>query len=174
MNEHHRSIREMDNQVNQHIEMPQIQHTGKVADESVVAQRQISPRTTETKAPEHQWNDRSGDDSRIEIPTLTEDQKALHITSKKETVADDTANGNTSITSRVSQTTLSDFSKNLEEPSPTKKEEAIDDQTRSIDSHEIQCEKEYEIFSTINHGEQINHRHFGKGKRKHHTPHRQS
>ena len=94
-----------DNQVNQHIEVPQIQHTDRVADESVVSQRQISSRTTETKALEHQWDDRSGGDSRIEIPTLTKDQKALHIASKKETVADDTANSN-SITSRVSQTTV--------------------------------------------------------------------
>ena len=85
MNEHHRAIREMDNQVNQHIEMPQIQHTDKVADDSVVKQRQISPRTTETKAPEHQWDDRPGGDSRIEIPTLTKDQKASHIALKKET-----------------------------------------------------------------------------------------
>ena len=108
-------------------------------------QRQISPRTTETKAPEHQWDDQSSGDSRIEILTLTKDQKALHIAFKKETVADDTANSHTSITSRVSQTTLSDVSKNLEELSPIKKEEAIDDQTRSMDSHEIQCEKEYEI-----------------------------
>ena len=30
--EHHRAIREMDNQMNQHIEMPQIQYTGKFAD----------------------------------------------------------------------------------------------------------------------------------------------
>ena len=45
--------------------------------------------------------------------------------------------------SRVSQTTLSDFSKNLEELSPTENEEEIDDQTRSMDSHEIQCEKDY-------------------------------
>ena len=37
----------------------------------------------------------------------------------------------------VSQTTLSDFwKKNLEELSPTEKEEAIDDQIRSMDSHE--------------------------------------
>ena len=55
VNEHHRSIREMDNQVNQHIEMPQIQYSDKVADDSIVIQRQISPRTTETKAPNHQW-----------------------------------------------------------------------------------------------------------------------
>ena len=57
------------------------------------------------------------------------------------------------------------------------------DQTRSIDSHEIQCEKEYESdlrantgtlffpdknsISTIDHGEQIDHRHTGKGKSKH-------
>ena len=47
----------MDNQVNQHIEMPQIQFTDKVADESVAVQRQVSPRTTETKAP------RSGGDA---------------------------------------------------------------------------------------------------------------
>ena len=84
-----------------------------------------------------------GGDSRIEISTLTKDQKALHIALKKETVAEDTANNNTSITSRVSQTTLSDFSKNFEDSSPTENEEAIDDQTRSVDSYEIQCEKEY-------------------------------
>ena len=114
---------------------------------------------------------------------MTKDQKALHITLKKETVADDNANNNTRITSPVSQSTLSDFSKNLEEPSPTKKEEAIDDQTGSIDSHEIQCEKEYEIdlradtgtlffpdknaISTIDHGQLIDHEHTGKGKNKH-------
>ena len=49
------------------------------------------------------------------------------------------------VTSRVSQTTLSDFSKNLEEPSPTESEEKIDDQTSSSEFHEIQCEKEYGI-----------------------------
>ena len=40
VNEDHRAIREMDTQV-----MPQIQYTDKVADESVVLQRQVSPRT---------------------------------------------------------------------------------------------------------------------------------
>ena len=59
----HRVIREIDNQVNEHIEIPQIQHTDKVADDSIVIQRQISPRTTETKAPEHQQDDRSGGDA---------------------------------------------------------------------------------------------------------------
>ena len=49
VNEHHRAIREMDNQVNQYIEMPQIQYTDKDADDSVAVQRQVSPRTTETK-----------------------------------------------------------------------------------------------------------------------------
>ena len=44
--EHHRAIREMDNQVNQHVETPQIQYTDKVGDKSVVVQRQVSPRTT--------------------------------------------------------------------------------------------------------------------------------
>ena len=44
VNEHHKAIREMDNQV-----MPHIQYTDKVADESIVGQRQVSPRTTETK-----------------------------------------------------------------------------------------------------------------------------
>ena len=51
--EHHRAIGEMDNQMNQHIEMPQIQYTDTVADESVAVQRQVSPRNTETKAPEY-------------------------------------------------------------------------------------------------------------------------
>ena len=66
--------------------------------------------------------------------------------STKEVVADDTASSNTNITSRVNQTTLSDFSKNLEELSHTEnEEEEVDDQTRSMDSHEIQCEKDYWI-----------------------------
>ena len=224
----HRAIGEMANPRNQHIEIPQIQYTDKVADESVAVQRQISPRTTETKAPEHQQDDRSGGDADKDVQgeaitkyswsegknavniyleldgldDVTEDafkaesgktnvsltiasvagkqriftltglaheitgvkvaqkkgkqtvslklakkekktwHKLLGEASTKEAVADDTANSNTSITSRVSQTTLSDFSKNLEEPSPTENEEAIDDQIRSMDSHEIQCEKE--------------------------------
>ena len=54
---------------------------------------------------------------------------------------DDTANSNTDITSCVSQTTMSDFSKNLEGPSHSEKEEAIDDHTHSMDSHKTQCEK---------------------------------
>ena len=66
--EHHRAIGEMDNQMNQHIEMPQIQYTEKVTDKSVAVQRQVSPRTTETKAPQYigaveskyQWDDRPG------------------------------------------------------------------------------------------------------------------
>ena len=57
--------------------------------------------------------------------------KLLDDASTKEAVADDTASSNTDITSCVSQTTLSDFSKNLEEPSPTENEEEIDDQTSS-------------------------------------------
>ena len=67
--------------------------------------------------------------------------KLLDDASTKETVADDTANSNTNITSCVSQTTLSHFSKNLEEHPPTENEKEIDDQMRSMDSHEIQCEK---------------------------------
>ena len=63
--------------------------------------------------------------------------------STKEAGADDTASSNSDITSCVSQTILSDFSKNLEEPSPTENEKEIDDQRSSMDSHEIQCEKEY-------------------------------
>ena len=71
--------------------------------------------------------------------------KLLDGASTKEAVEDDTASSNTDITSRVSQTTLSDFSKSMEEPSPTENEKEIDDQTRSMDSHEIQCEREYGI-----------------------------
>ena len=37
--------------MNQHIEIPQIQYTDKVVDKSVAVQRQVSQRTTETKAP---------------------------------------------------------------------------------------------------------------------------
>ena len=70
-------------------------------------------------------------------------RKLLDDASTKEVVADDTASSNTDITSCVSQTTLSDFSKNLEEPSPTENEEEIDDPRSSMDSHEMQCEKEY-------------------------------
>ena len=54
---------------------------------------------------------------------------------RREAVADDIGSSNTDITSCVSQTTLS----------PTENEEEIDDQIRNIDSHEIQCEKEYEV-----------------------------
>ena len=68
--------------------------------------------------------------------------ESTHIAPTKEVVTDDTANSNTDITFRVSQTTLSDFSKNLVEPSPTENEDEIDDQIRSMDSHEIQCETE--------------------------------
>ena len=53
----------MYNPRNQHIEIRQIQYTDKVADELIAVQRQISPRTTETKAPEHQQDDRSGGDA---------------------------------------------------------------------------------------------------------------
>ena len=64
-------LRHMDNQMNQHIEMPQIQYADKVADKSVAVQLQVSPRTTETKAPEYigavagkyQWDDRPGGDA---------------------------------------------------------------------------------------------------------------
>ena len=59
----HRAMGEMAIPRNQHIEIPQIQYTDKVADESVAVQQQISPRTTETKAPEHQQDDRSGGDA---------------------------------------------------------------------------------------------------------------
>ena len=59
----HRAFGEMANPRNQHIEIPQTQYTDKVADESVAVQRQISRRTTETKAPEHQQDDRSGGDA---------------------------------------------------------------------------------------------------------------
>ena len=51
--------------------MPQIQCTDKVAGKSVAVQRQVSPRTTETKEPEYigavadkyQWDDRPGGDA---------------------------------------------------------------------------------------------------------------
>ena len=63
----HRAIGEMANPRNQHIEIPQIQHTDKDADDSIVIRRQISPRTTETKADEHQQDDRSGGDANKDI-----------------------------------------------------------------------------------------------------------
>ena len=49
--------------------------------------------------------------------------KLLDDASTNEAVADDTANRDTNITSCVSQTTLSDFFKNLEELSHTENEE---------------------------------------------------
>ena len=58
----HRAIGEMANPRNQHIETPQILYTDRVAG-SIVIQRQISPRTTETKVLEHQQDDRSGGDA---------------------------------------------------------------------------------------------------------------
>ena len=127
VNEHHRAIREMDTQV-----MPQIQYTDKVADESVVVQRKVSPRTTETKhifkLTVHICNQRI-----FKLVDLAQEiigvkvapktwHKLLEGASTKEAVADDTANSNTCITSRVNQTTLRDFSDNLEEPPPTENE----------------------------------------------------
>ena len=79
----HRAIGEMANPRNQHIEMPHIQYTDKVADESVAVQRQVSPRTTETKAPEHQWDDRSGGDAVNSTPhtsPFSHSQRALVMT----------------------------------------------------------------------------------------------
>ena len=61
--------------------------------------------------------------------------------STKEAVADDIASSNTDITSCVNQTTLSDFSRNLEEPSPTENEKEIDDQIRSMDSRAIHARR---------------------------------
>ena len=134
----------MDNQVNQHIEMLQIQYTDKVADESVAVQREVSLRTIETKHRIFKLIDLAHEITGVKVA-----QKTWHMllddASTKEAVADNTANSNTNITSCVNQTTLSDFPKNLEEPSPTENEEEIDDQIRSTDSHEIQCEKEYGI-----------------------------
>ena len=43
----HRAVGEKANPRNQHIEIPQIRYTDKVADESLAVQRQISPRTTD-------------------------------------------------------------------------------------------------------------------------------
>ena len=75
--EHHSAIREMDNQMNQHIEMPQIQYTDKVADKSVAVQRQVSPRTTETKAPEYSPASISGMTDLVEMQTRTSKAKPL-------------------------------------------------------------------------------------------------
>ena len=70
----HRATGEMANPRNQHIEMPQIEYTDKVADESVAVQRQVSPRTTETKAPEHQWPAMT---NQVETQTRTSKAKPL-------------------------------------------------------------------------------------------------
>ena len=162
--EHHRAIGELANQMNQHIGIPQIQYTDKVADDIVAVQRQVSSRTTETKHRIFKLKvnickqrifkliDLAHEITGVKVAQTTwykllDDRQhateSSHIAQTKEAVADDTANSNTDITSCVSQTTLGDFSKNLEEPSPTENEEEIDDQTRSMDSHAIQCEKEY-------------------------------
>ena len=53
----------MANPKDQHIEIPQIQNTDKIDDDSIVIQRQVSPRSTETKVLEHQQDDRSGGDA---------------------------------------------------------------------------------------------------------------
>ena len=151
VNEHHRAIREKDNQVNQHTEMPQIQYTDKVADDPVAVQRQVSPRTPETKHRIFKLTvnickqrifrliDLAHEITGVKVAQKTwhkllDDRQhateSSHIASTKEVVADDTANSNTDITLRVTQTTLSDFSENLEEPSPTENEKGTDDQTR--------------------------------------------
>ena len=129
VNEHHRAVREMDNQVNQHIEMTQIQYTDKVADDSVAVQRQVSPRTTETKHRIFKLTvnifrhrifkliDLAHEITGVKVAQKTW-HKLLDDASTKEAVADDTANSNTNITSCVNQTTLSNFSKNVTLPRP--------------------------------------------------------
>ena len=134
---------------------PQIQYTDKFADDSVAVQRLVSPRTTETK---HRifkltvniFNQRifklvdlaheitgvkvvqKKGKQTVSLKLAKKEKKTWHKLldddSTKEVVADDTASSNTNFTSRVNQTTLSDFSKNLEEPSHTlNEEEEVDD-----------------------------------------------
>ena len=126
----------MDNQVNQHIEMPKIQDTDKVADDSVAVQRQVSPRTTETKQRIFKLTvnflkqrivnltdvkvvQKKGKQT-VSLKLAKKEEKTWHKlldnARTQEAVADDTANSNTNFTSCASQTTLNDFSKNLEEP----------------------------------------------------------
>ena len=147
VNEHHRAIREMDNQVNQHIEMPQIQHTDKVAVMSVAVQQQVSPRAIETKHRIFKQTVNTCKQQIFKLIDLAHEitgakvaqktwHKLLDDASTKGAVADDTANSNTNITV-ISPRTW----RNL----LTENEEEIDDQTRSMDSHEIQCENEYGI-----------------------------
>ena len=108
--------------MNQHIDMPQIQHADKVAADSVAVQRQVSPRTTETRRRifkltanifKHRifkFIDLAHEITGVKVVQKTW-HKLLDDASTKEAVADDTANSK----SCVNQTTLSDFSKNLEE-----------------------------------------------------------
>ena len=167
----------MDNHVIQHFEIPQIQYTDKVTDDSIVIQRQISPKTTETKTPEHQWDDRSDCDSRIENFNVDKRSESItHYFKERDRYG----------RLHEQQYHMSCQSNDTEwflQASPTEKEETIDDQTRSIDSHEIQCEKEYAIdlrvdtgtlffpernlISTNDHGEQIDHTHSNKDQSKH-------
>ena len=113
VNEHRKAIREMDNQVNQHIEMRQIQHTDKVADDSVAIQRQVSPRTIGIKHRVFKLKvnickqrifkliDLAHEITGVEVAQTTW-HKLLDDASTKEAVADDTANSN-SLTHSPSQ-----------------------------------------------------------------------
>ena len=108
VNEHHRAIREMDKQV-----MPQIQYTDKVAYESVVVQRQVSPRTSETKPRIFKLTVNTCKQRIFKLTDLAQEiigvkgaqktcAKLLDDASTKEAVADDTANSN-SLTHSPSQ-----------------------------------------------------------------------
>ena len=59
----HRAIGEMANPRNQHIEMRRFSTLTKLLMILLRYNDKFSPRTTETKAPEHQWDDRSGGDT---------------------------------------------------------------------------------------------------------------
>ena len=96
----------MDNQVKQHIEMPQIQYTDKVADDSVAVQQQVSPRTTGTKHRMFKLAVSICKQRVFKIIDLAHEiigfkvaqktwHKMLDDASTKEAVADDTANSNT-------------------------------------------------------------------------------
>ena len=191
--EHHRAIGEIDNQMNQHIDMPQNQHTDKVADESVAVQRQVSQRTTETKAPELQWDDQPGGDADKDVQgeaitkyCWSEGEKTVSICKQRIFKFIDLAHEITGV--KVAQKTwhkLLDERQHATKSShiaPTK--EIVEDDTAKTANSKFQesikglndkhSKFEMEqwnvtdtpqfVISTIDHGEQIDHRNTGKGK----------
>ena len=182
----------MANSRNQYIEMPQIQYTDKVADESVAVQRQVSPRTTETKPSEHQWDDRSGGDADKDVQSeaITKHcwsggKKMISICKQRffnltVTVCTQQISQLIDLAHEIPSVKVAQKTWHKLVDDASTKEAVADDTANSQDQESVKglndknCEFEMKqgnvtdthqcVISIIDHGEQIDYRNIGKSK----------